>query len=688
MAQKTDNGLHKGLVAAFILSFALILLICLFLISYNRQVTLTLESGEKHFKAITSAATQVSSFAKRAEGHMMLYLVFHREADQKKLPTRLASLDNEIAILDQLVKEENARILTENIKATAKKIPSIIPPLMAIHNKEFETTGHFDATKHQKAILAAHTIFSELRGLGVELSELELELESQGKRQVLLAADKLRISLYFATIGIIIFILFVGIILIRNNLNLNREISYRKKAELYLKRSYETQAAINKLLKDSLGEETIIELLQGYLNLVISLPWLTFETMGSIFLIEKEPDVLVMKVQHGFSEALKKRCTSVPFGECLCGRAAMTEKLVFSNHIDEYHTYNFTGIEDHGHYCVPISSKNKLFGILNIYVKPGHERKEFEETFLMTIANTLAGVLVQKYAENEKIKMEAQLRQSQKLESIGQLAAGISHEINTPIQYIGDNTTFLKDAFQNMIAVFKAYKHLLKTAKTGRIDSEIISQVETAIEDADLEFLKEEVPIAIDQSISGLTQVSKIVTSMKEFSHLEGEQQILTDINHALDNTITVTKNNWKNEAELTTDFDNSLPKVMCNPGELNQVFLNLIINASHSIAKVRGEQPDKKGTIIIRTQNKGEWARITIKDSGSGIPKEIHDKIFDPFFTTKDVGKGTGQGLAVSHSIIVERHKGNIFFETEKEKGTTFIIELPISGYKEETER
>ncbi|MCP3942094.1 MAG: PAS domain S-box protein [Desulfobacteraceae bacterium] len=406
-----------------------------------------------------------------------------------------------------------------------------------------------------------------------------------------------------------------------------RDISQRKKAELELTHSYETQSIVNILLTESLGDASITVLLERCLTLLLSLPWFAFESKGCIFLVEETPDILIMKVSHGLSDELKTRCSKLPFGECLCGRAALSKKLEFSNHVDEHHTYQFKEMTDHGHYCIPIIAKHKVFGVINIYVKKGHKQNKFEEGFLTAIANTMAGILIQRYGEEEKKKIEEQLRQSQKLESIGQLAAGIAHEINTPIQYIGDNTNFLENAFQDLDTIIKDYDLLLTAAKNGPIDKTTINQIEATIEETDLDFLEQEIPSAIKQSLEGIDRVSKIVTSMKEFSHPGGEEKIFTDINHALYNTLTVANNEWKYVATLTTNFDDSLPLVLCNPGELNQVFLNIIINASHSIADSLRDQPDKKGSILISTLKKGKWAQIKISDTGMGIPQKIQNK-------------------------------------------------------------
>lgn len=293
--------------------------------------------------------------------------------------------------------------------------------------------------------------------------------------------------------------------------------------------------------------------------------------------------------------------------------------------------------------------------------------------------------LQQEITEREKTEkkqrlLEIRLVQAQKLESIGQLAAGIAHEINTPIQYVGDNTQFLKDAFDDVFKTLQEYQQLLKAIKTGIVDNDIIEGVESSVENADLDYLKEEIPSAINQTLEGIAHVTRIVRSMKEFSHPGTIEKTAVDINHAIENTVTVSRNEWKYVADMETDLDPSLPLIPCLLGEINQVFLNIIINGAQAIGDVLGDGSDKKGVIKISTYNDGDYVEIRIKDTGPGIPEEIQSKIFDPFFTTKEVGKGTGQGLAISHSVIVKKHNGEMTFETAPGKGTTFMIRLPTT--------
>ncbi len=208
------------------------------------------------------------------------------------------------------------------------------------------------------------------------------------------------------------------------------------------------------------------------------------------------------------------------------------------------------------------------------------------------------------------------------------------------------------------------------------------------MEQADLEFLLKEIPAAIDQSLEGIERVTQIVRSMKEFSHPDDEETQSINVQGAIENTLTICRNEWKYVAEAVTDLADDLPPITCRPGDLNQVLLNLIVNAAHAIEARRTQStgcPATKGTITVRTRRDGEWVQIDVEDDGCGIPEAIRDKVFDPFFTTKKVGRGTGQGLAIARTIVVERHGGSIDFDTEMGRGTIFKIRMPISPSRQE---
>ncbi len=273
---------------------------------------------------------------------------------------------------------------------------------------------------------------------------------------------------------------------------------------------------------------------------------------------------------------------------------------------------------------------------------------------------------------SELINIENQLRHAQKMEGIGTLAAGIAHEINTPLQYLNDNTLFIKESFK---AMCEAISEIKKIAAEKDADN-MGSKLNDIIRKNKLEYLVDEIPNALDENLNGIKIVRKIVTAMKNFSHPGLKTMQKADINEAIKSTITITKNVWKYNAEIVTDLMDKLPEVSCHIGDINQVFLNMITNSCDAIAE---KSKDDKGTIRISTSCDNSYVYITIEDNGNGIPKDIKDKIFQPFFTTKQVGKGTGQGLALSYDIIVNKHNGEIKVESEPGTGTKFTIKLPV---------
>ncbi|HMD18537.1 MAG TPA: PAS domain S-box protein [Terriglobales bacterium] len=273
-----------------------------------------------------------------------------------------------------------------------------------------------------------------------------------------------------------------------------------------------------------------------------------------------------------------------------------------------------------------------------------------------------------------------QLRQAQKLEAIGQLAPGIAHEINTPIQYVGDNTRFLQESWPSFHTLFALTREMQQQATPGPISPQTLERLDALAQGADFEYLQTEIPHAIEQSLEGIQRVAKIVRAMKEFSHPGSEEKKAIDINQAIETTITVAHSEWKYVADVETHFDPDLPLVLCHAGEFNQVILNLLINAAQAIAPPTGDSSQTKGKIVVSTMRDQDWAGISISDTGVGIPEAARSRIFEPFFTTKPVGKGTGQGLALAHTAIVRRHGGKIWFDSELGKGTTFHIRIPFA--------
>ncbi|HTE49736.1 MAG TPA: ATP-binding protein [Kofleriaceae bacterium] len=295
-------------------------------------------------------------------------------------------------------------------------------------------------------------------------------------------------------------------------------------------------------------------------------------------------------------------------------------------------------------------------------------------TVELTAANRMLVVEME-----QRSRMELELRQAQKLESVGRLASGIAHEINTPIQFVSDSCHFLRDATGDVRRVIDEYRAALLEVGGGIGAPDRLARADKIDADADLPYLLENMPLAVNRSIEGLARVAAIVRAMKEFAYPERKERAPADLNQGIQTTLMVASNEYKYVADVTTELGD-LPRVLCHVGEFNQVILNIVVNAAHSMQ----EQVDLtavKGEIAIRTWTDGPDAMISIRDSGKGIPRDILDKIFDPFFTTKEVGKGTGQGLAIARSVVVDKHGGRLTVESEIGRGSMFTIALPIEG-------
>jgi signal transduction histidine kinase/uncharacterized membrane protein affecting hemolysin expression len=279
----------------------------------------------------------------------------------------------------------------------------------------------------------------------------------------------------------------------------------------------------------------------------------------------------------------------------------------------------------------------------------------------------------------EQRRLENELAQAQKLESVGRLAAGVAHEINTPVQFVSDSVRFVRESMDDLREIVDRYRDLRSATRSGGAVAAAAKATEDAEDDADLDYILENAPMALDRAREGLGRVADIVRSMKEFAHPDRKEMAPVDINHAISSTLVIASNEYKYVADVETGFGD-LPMVHCYAGEINQVVLNLVVNAAHAIADVVKGTPEK-GRIQVRTRVVDDQVEIAVADTGNGIPPEVRSRIFDPFFTTKEVGKGTGQGLAIARTVVVEKHGGALHFETEVGKGTTFYIRLPILG-------
>ncbi|HBC88816.1 MAG TPA: hypothetical protein DCZ94_17880 [Lentisphaeria bacterium] len=423
-----------------------------------------------------------------------------------------------------------------------------------------------------------------------------------------------------------------------------RDITERKKAEEEIKRNYEIQAAMNALLKLSIEINNEKEFLDTALNLLLSLKWLAFESKGSIFLADESKKTLHLQVHRGFSGELLAACSTVPFGRCLCGKAAAERTIQFADCIDGQHVIHVEGMLPHGHYCVPILSGDNVLGVINLYVKEGHIRDLKETEFLMAVANVFATVIERKRAEAEREKMEGQLGQLRKMEAIGQLAGGVAHDFN------------------NMLAVINGYSEmmLMELPKSDTNYSRIQEICNAGHRSADL--TRQLLAFARRQTIElKVLDMNDTVTGMlKMLQRLIGENIKLT----------------WNPVANLW--------KVKMDPSQLDQILANLLVNARDAISSA--------GKVVIETGKAdldqafcamhpgsvpGKYVVLEVSDNGCGMSKETVERIFEPFFTTKKVGEGTGLGLATVFGIV-KQNNGFINVYSEPGKGTTFKIYLP----------
>ncbi len=423
--------------------------------------------------------------------------------------------------------------------------------------------------------------------------------------------------------------------------------------ELY--KSLSTQTFINLLVGESLKNDPLELIMQKALNMILSIPWLPFQQAGNIFLVDETPDLLVMKARSNLEDGFcsqKPVCSSVPFGACPCGRAAEMQQIQFCDHAGQHDGRCRECMYPHSHYAVPILFGGRTLGVLNMWMKEGLGGDSKIEEFLQVVANTLAGIIERKQAENDKEKLQAQLLQAKKMEAIGTLAGGVAHDFN------------------NILAGILGYAALaLMNTEQSHPSYEKLKTIEQLVDSGAL----------LTRQLLGFARGGKYLA-------------LPIDINDLIVKTSEMF-GRTKKEITIHKKLQHDLNAVEADCGQLEQVLLNLYVNAWQAMPS--------GGEIYLETQNTvlderyclpynarpGRYITITVTDTGSGMDIETRQRIFDPFFTIKDMGKGTGLGLASAYGII-KNHGGIITVYSEKGYGSTFAIYLPASEKEVEAEK
>ncbi len=404
-------------------------------------------------------------------------------------------------------------------------------------------------------------------------------------------------------------------------------------AQEIIKRDYFFQSTISSILKIALEPISLDKQLDRILEAILSIPFLSLQAKGSIFLVEDEPQVLVMKAQYGMSRAIKTACAKIPFGKCLCGLAASTHEIVFADHVDDRHEITCEGMPSHGHYCLPILLGKNVLGALNLYVEEGHKRNPDEEKLLVSVANTLAGVIEHRHTEQEKEKLQEELAQAEKLTALGRLTANVAHEIRNPLTLVGGFARRLNKKLSSNISE-KKYLEII---------------------------------------ISEVSRLEKILLNVLTYSKETGLKLDDHDINAIIEEVLQMYETRLKEKSIQIRKSLHEVPKIMIDKEQIIGTVSNLISNAIDFMPE--------GGSLTISTQKEirkgAAYLNVKVTDTGAGIPEDKLGIIFEPFFTTKFLGHGTGLGLSICKKTV-EDHGGFITVESSIGRGSRFIILLP----------
>ena len=412
-----------------------------------------------------------------------------------------------------------------------------------------------------------------------------------------------------------------------------RDITKRRQAEEQIKLNFIIQGILNSMLKVSLEPLPLEVQFDRILDLILSVPHLSLQSKGAIYIIEDEPGTLVMKAHRGFSGPAQLPCHNIPLGKCLCGQAASLTEIVYSNHVNERHEIQCGDPFPHGHYCVPILSGEKALGVINVYVKEGHKRSGGEESFLASVASTLAGIVQHNRTEHEKEHLQAQLAQSEKLAALGRFTANVAHEIRNPLTAIGGFARRLD-------------KVIPERTKEKEYTDFIISEVSR------LEGILKNV----------LTYSRDVTPQLEEY-----------DIHEIIDRVLKMREEICIEKSVSIHKSYGELPKILVDNAQLYEAVENLVLNAIDSMPE--------GGSLTVATNKEIHegipYVYVSVHDSGTGISEDKLNMIFEPFYTTKVADKGTGLGLSITKKVV-EDHGGFLRVESEVGKGSAFTLYFP----------
>jgi PAS domain S-box-containing protein len=441
--------------------------------------------------------------------------------------------------------------------------------------------------------------------------------------------------------GKIIPVLFSGSLLLDDSDNITgivyiaQDITKRKIAE-------EKVSMLNSIMHISLESRSFKEQLEKILKLIIAIPWLALQSRGCIFITKDDSTDMAIEASYGFSEIQLNLCSQISLNQCLCGKSAYLKEIIFADHIDNRHDIGYQSMTPHGHYCVPIISNDKILGVINLYVNEFHKSEKVEIDFLSSIANTIAGIIERKRMTSQARQMEIKMVAVSELATLGEVAAGIAHEINQPLAYICSFIQSFEKDFDKRIV--------------------------------DLPWVRDRLGKAYGQA----KRIDKIIRHLRTFGRKDKGEILMTPlkISDVLNDTLLIMSERIRlRNINLIINIDEDLPIIHGNSNQMEQVFINLFQNAIDALENVNKES---KIYINISLSYNKKYIVIRFKDNGTGIDQHKINRIFEPFFTTKEVGKGTGLGLSIVYGIIND-HKGVITCKSKINKGTTFTIELPL---------